>query len=104
MEAEINPIEAKRLREAFKKTEQQAEVNTDVVPRGDLVEIRSSKYSIGKSRDLVIFRDGEAIATIEITNSILKRLKREWIYWNDIQSGLISTHRAKHGSRGRGWN
>lgn len=104
MEDTINPMEAKRLREAFKQVKESEE--EDCLVRGDHVEVRS--FPGGKhERLLVIFKDGKAIASVPIINSTFKRLKREWIYWNDIQSGMLSSHRGLHGLKGkaaRGWN
>lgn len=96
MSEEINPLEAKRLREAFKNTKDAAVIVE--WPVGDYVEIRS--YHDGKhARKLVISRDGSPIAEVPIINSTLKRLKREWVMWNDVQSGLMTAYR-QHGIAG----
>lgn len=99
METEINPLEAKRLREAFKKTNDSDE--TKAPPLGDHMEVRSIAGA-KHARYLVIFKDGEPIAQAEIVNSTFKRLKREWLAWNDMQSGLLTGYR-KHGSCTRGF-
>lgn len=99
---EINPLEAKALREAYRNTKPEDELPEDMI-RGDYVEIRA-RHCVGKhGRGLVIIKDGKVVASVEITNAILKRLKREWAYWNDIHGGSLSDHRAKHGGLGRGW-
>lgn len=100
MEDTINPIAAKKMREAMKRVNDTDADGVDMI-RGDHVEVRS--YPGGKhERLLVIFKDGEPVASTPIVNSTFKRLKREWIWWNDLQSGMMTAYR-QHGSKERGF-
>lgn len=89
----INPLEAKRLREAFKNTKEDDSGKCTPAPVGDLVEIRAGHNGAKSDRFLYIFKDGEPIASVPIDNPALKRLKKQWLYWNDLSSGHISAFR-----------
>ena len=102
MTDEINPLDAKRLREAFKNTDDDEEWDGKVFT-GDYVQIMSWSGAGKRGRALTIFKGGKKLAEIEVTNSTLKRLKREWLYWNDIQAGTTSDYRISHGKLGKGW-
>lgn len=89
MEETISPLGAKRLREAFKNTTEVGE-KAPKIPIGDHMKIIC--YAGNRDRFIAIYKDGELVAQAPISNPIFKRLKREWIMWNDLKSGAIREH------------
>lgn len=98
----IKAYEAKKLREAFRETGECTEGEAAKVlngPRGDTVEI-IAPLSGGPDTALLltISREGQNIASIPVTNAILKRLKSEMGFWKRIHSRSALAFR--HGNRG----
>ncbi len=87
MTVEINPLEARRLREAFKNT-QEAEISDGSI-ECDKVWIFGDGRGHNKEQTLSLEKDGVAIAHIKITNGTLKRLKGEFLHWKQIGSGTV---------------
>lgn len=85
MACESNPMEAKRLREAFKNTAER-DIDPDAI-KCTHVWVFGQAIGSNRSQWLSLEKDGVAVACIEINNATLKRLKREYENWRQIGSG-----------------
>lgn len=96
MAEEINTLNARQLREAFKNTEER-ELNEKAV-RCDMVWVFGAAVGNNKEQMLSLEKDGKQVASIMITNATLKRLKREYEQWR-----RIGTSSEGFGSKGDRW-
>lgn len=97
-EDRINPVEAKALREAFKRTAEIEPFDEEKSVKCDEVEICSTMRA--GPRDpyfLTVRRDGKDVAHVPITSATLKRLKGQVNWWKSIRSGAGFAFR--HGNR-----
>ena len=89
----IDPVEARRLRIAMKKTEALKEADAKAIVC-DEVSVCSPLHGGPKQpRQLVLKKDGVDVAYVTITNATLKRLKSEMAWWNSFHSGAMKVFR-----------
>lgn len=82
----ITPLEAKRLREAFKNTKDGPDT-LEAATRCDYVWIFGQGIGRNNTQTLSLEKDGVPIAWIPITNGMLKKLRGEFAHWRQIGSG-----------------
>lgn len=93
MTDEINPLEAKRLRAAFKATADKVVEDVPDVLEGDNMGIIAWGATGAKKRWLEISKGGNRVCIVPITKRDLKRLKIELLAWDDLNSGHIPAWR-----------
>lgn len=99
METDILPNDAVKLRAGFKKAERLSD--SGLAPSGDFVQV-CGRMGYKDRCTIVIFKDGEEIASVPVNKAVLKRLKSELLWWIDTASGLLRPHRG-HEKRDSGW-
>lgn len=83
----VNPLEAKLLREAFKQTEGlDTEPTAPDVVRCDYADIRQG---FDRQQWLYLYAGGDPVATLPISNTVFKKLKRQMLMLGDLHSGHL---------------